>query len=54
MWKELEVDKVFINKGDEKKLDVVIYYDRKDPKKDIIWVAEVNCLLYLEIGENTY
>lgn len=38
MWKDVQVDKVFKNKQDDKKIDVVIYYDRRDSKGDIIWL----------------
>lgn len=39
MWKDFEVDKVFKNKDDPKKVDAVIHYDRKDAKKDVIWIV---------------
>lgn len=35
----MKVDKVFKNTQDPKKLDVIIYYDKRDQKKDIIWLV---------------
>lgn len=35
----MEVDKVYKNKQDEKKIDAVVYYDRKSSKGDIIWLV---------------
>lgn len=37
----MQVDKVFKNAADPKKVDVIIYYDKRDAKKDIVWVVEV-------------
>jgi hypothetical protein len=51
MWKDMQVDKVYKNKDDTQKVDVIIYYDKRDAKKDIIWVVEVIYLFIIEIYE---
>lgn len=35
----MEVDKTFKNKKDNTKVDVVIYFDKRDSRKDVIWVV---------------
>lgn len=42
MWRDMQVDKTFKNKKDDTKLDVVIYFDKRDARKDIIWTVEVS------------
>lgn len=42
----MQVDKVFKNAADPKKVDVIIYYDKRDAKKDIVWVVEVHIYQY--------
>lgn len=49
MWKDMKVDKVFKNKQDDKKIDVVIYYDKRNSKGDIIWLVEVIFYFIIEI-----
>jgi hypothetical protein len=39
MWNDMEVDKTFKNKKDNTKVDVVIYFDKRDSRKDVIWVV---------------
>lgn len=46
MWNDMEVDKTFKNKKDNTKVDVVIYFDKRDSRKDVIWVVEVNIILF--------
>ena len=33
MWNDMEVDKTFKNKKDNTKVDVVIYFDKRDSRK---------------------
>ena len=42
MWRDMQVDKTFKNKKDDTKVDVVIYFDKRDVRKDIIWTVEVS------------
>ncbi len=42
----MQVDKVFKNAADQKKVDVIIYYDKRDAKKDIIWIIQVHINIY--------
>lgn len=51
MWKDLQVDKVFKNKDNAEKVDAVIRYDRRDSRKDVIWVVEVNFLLFQKFAK---
>lgn len=46
----MQVDKVFKNAADPKKVDVIIYYDKRDAKKDIVWVVEKFQKIPIKIG----
>ena len=37
----MDVYKVSRNRKDNKKFDVIIYFDKKDARKDVIWEIEV-------------
>ena len=41
MWYDLDVYKVVRNRRDNTKFDVILYYDKKDARRDVIWYIEV-------------
>lgn len=41
MWKDMKIHKANKSRKDEKKLEVVVYFDKKDARNDIIWTVEV-------------
>lgn len=41
MWSDMDIHKVVRNRQDNTKFDVVLYYDKKDARKDVVWKIEV-------------
>ena len=46
MWADMDIYKVSRNRQDKTKFDCILYFDKKNARKDIIWKIEVNNNLY--------
>ena len=41
MWNDMDIYKAVPNRKDDKILDVCLYYDKKDARKDVYWNVKV-------------
>ena len=46
MWDDMDVCKVSRNRQDRTKFECIVYYDKKDWRKDIIWKIEVYIYIF--------
>ena len=41
MWNDMDIVKAIPNRKDDKILDVCLYYDKRDGRKDVYWNVKV-------------